>query len=74
MIIALGFKVDNDRAVQFRKWVNKIVKEYTIKGFAMDDERLKNSGSILTEKYFDELLDCIKLHVIKLNLNLKNIE
>ena len=54
MIIAVGFKVNSERAVQFRKWVNEIVKEYTIKGFAMDDERLKNSGSILTEKYFDE--------------------
>ena len=60
MIIALGFKVDNERAVQFRKWVNKIVKEYTIKGFAIDDERLKNGGSILTEKYFDELLERIR--------------
>ncbi len=60
MIIALGFKVDNKRAVQFRKWVNQIVKEYTIKGFSMDDERLKNSGSILTEKYFDELLERIR--------------
>lgn len=57
MIIALGFKVDNERAVQFRKWANGIVKEYTIKGFTIDDERLKNSGSILTEKYFDELLE-----------------
>ena len=60
MIIALGFKVDNERAVQFRKWVNEIVKDYTIKGFAIDDERLKNSGSILTEKYFDELLERIR--------------
>ena len=60
MIIALGFKVDNERAVQFRKWVNEIVKEYTIKGFALDDERLKNGGSILTEKYFDELLERIR--------------
>ena len=60
MIIALGFKVDNERAVQFRKWVNGIVKEYTIKGYALDDERLKNSGSILTEKYFDELLERIR--------------
>ena len=60
MIIAIGFKVDNERAVQFRKWVNEIVKEYTIKGFALDDERLKNSGSILTEKYFDELLERIR--------------
>ncbi len=60
MIIALGFKIDNERAVQFRKWANGIVKEYTIKGFSMDDERLKNSGSILTEKYFDELLERIR--------------
>ena len=52
--------MDNERAVQFRKWVNEIVKEYTIKGFAMDDERLKNGGSILTEKYFDELLERIR--------------
>ena len=60
MIIAIGFKVDNERAVQFRKWANEIVKEYTIKGFAMDDERLKNGGSILTEKYFNELLERIR--------------
>lgn len=59
-IIALGFKVDNERAVQFRKWANTIIKEYTIKGFSMDDERLKNSGSILTEKYFDELIERIR--------------
>lgn len=49
MIIAIGFKVDNERAVQFRKWANQIVKDYTIKGWVMDDERLKNGGSILTE-------------------------
>ena len=60
MIIALGFKIDNERAIQFRKWANGIVKEYTIKGFTLDDERLKNSGSILTEKYFDELLERIR--------------
>lgn len=60
MIIAIGFKVDNERAVQFRKWANEIVKEYTIKGFTMDDERLKNGGSILTVKYFDELLERIR--------------
>ena len=41
MIIAIGFKVDNESAVQFRTWGNEIVKEYTIKDFAMDDERLK---------------------------------
>jgi len=38
MIIAIGFKVDNDRATQFRKWANQIVKDYTIKGFVMNDE------------------------------------
>ncbi|MBU7008726.1 virulence RhuM family protein [Phosphitispora fastidiosa] len=60
MIIALGFKVNNERAVQFRKWANQIVKDYTIKGFAMDDERLKNGGSILTEQYFEEQLQRIR--------------
>ena len=60
MIIAIGFKVNSERAVQFRKWVNNIAKEYTIKGFAMDDERLKNDGSILTKKYFEEQLERIR--------------
>ena len=60
MIIAVGFKVNNQRAVQFRKWANDIVKNYTIKGWVIDDERLKNSGSMLTEKYFDELLEQIR--------------
>lgn len=60
MIIAVGFKVNNERAVQFRKWANEIVKEFTIKGWVMDDERLKNGGSILTEKYFEEQLERIR--------------
>lgn len=60
MIIAVGFKVNNERAIQFRKWANQIVKDYTIKGFAMDDERLKNGGSILTEQYFEEQLQRIR--------------
>lgn len=60
MIIAIGFKVDNEKAIQFRKWANQIVKEYTIKGFAMDDERMKNSGSILTKQYFEQLLERIR--------------
>lgn len=60
MIIAIGFKVDNERAVQFRKWANQIVKDYTIKGWVMDDDRLKNGGSILTEKYFEEQLERIR--------------
>ena len=60
MIIAVGFKVNNERAIQFRKWANKIVKDYTIKGWVMDDERLKNGGSILTVEYFDRLLEQIR--------------
>ena len=60
MIIAVGFKVDNERAIQFRKWANQIVKDFTIKGWAMDDERLKNDGSILTKKYFEEQLERIR--------------
>ena len=60
MIIAVGFKVDNERAIQFRKWANQIVKDFTIKGWVMDDERLKNDGSILTKKYFEEQLERIR--------------
>ena len=59
MIIAVGFKVNSERAVQFRKWVNQIAKEYTIKGWVIDDERLKR-GTYLTEKYFDEQLERIR--------------
>ena len=59
MIIAVGFKVNSQRAVQFRKWANGIVKDYTIKGWVMDDERLKR-GTYLTEKYFDEQLERIR--------------
>ena len=59
MIIAVGFKVNSERAVQFRKWVNTITSEYTIKGFVMDDERLKK-GTYLTDKYFDEQLERIR--------------
>ena len=59
MIIAVGFKVNSERAVQFRKWVNQIAKDYTIKGWVLDDERLKR-GTYLTEKYFDEQLERIR--------------
>ena len=60
MIIAVGFKVNNERAVQFRKWANAIVKDYTIKGWVMDAERLKNGGTVLTEQYFEEQLEKIR--------------
>lgn len=59
-IIAIGYKVNSERAVQFRKWATQIVQEFTIKGFAMDDERLKNDGTILGKKYFEEQLQRIR--------------
>jgi hypothetical protein len=59
-IIAVGYKVNSERAVQFRKWATGIVEEFAIKGYAMDDERLKSGGSVLTEKYFEEQLQRIR--------------
>jgi hypothetical protein len=59
-IIAVGFKVNNQRAVRFRVWANQIVEQYTIKGWVMDVERLKNNGTVLTQKYFDEQLEKIR--------------
>ncbi len=60
MIIAVGFKVNNERAVQFRKWANAIVKDYTIQGWVMDDERLKKGGTILTKDYFEKQLERVR--------------
>ena len=59
-IIAVGYKVNSERAVQFRKWATHIIQEFTIKGFSMDDERLKNDGTILGKKYFEEQLQRIR--------------
>ncbi|MDI1314067.1 virulence RhuM family protein [Prosthecobacter sp.] len=59
-IIAVGYKVNSERAVQFRKWASGIIESFTIKGFAMDDERLKNDGTILGKKYFEEQLQRIR--------------
>jgi len=59
MIIAVGFKVNNDRAVQFRKWAGQIVKDYTIQGWTMDVDRLKK-GHMFTDEYFDRQLQYIR--------------
>ncbi len=59
-IIAVGYKTNSERAVLFRKWATQIVQEFTIKGFAMDDERLKNDGTMLGKKYFEEQLQRIR--------------
>ena len=59
-IIAVGYKINSERAVLFRKWATQIIHEFTIKGFTMDDERLKNDGTILGKKYFEEQLQRIR--------------
>ena len=59
-IIAVGFKIENERAVQFRKWANQIVKDYTIQGWVMDVERLKAGGSVLTNEFFERQLEKIR--------------
>ncbi len=59
-IIAVGYKVNSERAVQFRKWATAIIREFTIKGYTMDDERLKNDGSVLSRQYFEEQLQRIR--------------
>ncbi len=59
-IIAVGFKIENERAVQFRKWANRIVKDYTIQGWTMDVERLKAGGSVLTEEFFERQLEKVR--------------
>ena len=58
-IIAVGFKIENERAVQFRKWANQIVKDYTIQGWTMDAERLKRGGT-LTDEFFERQLEKIR--------------
>lgn len=60
MIISVGFKVNNERAVQFRKWATAIVKDFTIQGWVMDEERLKNGGTVLTKNYFEKQLQKIR--------------
>ncbi|MGE4096295.1 MAG: virulence RhuM family protein [Candidatus Binatia bacterium] len=59
-IIAVGYKVNSERAVQFRKWATGIIEQFTIKAYVMDDERIKAGGSILTEQYFEEQLQRIR--------------
>ncbi len=59
-IIAVGYKVNSERAVQFRKWATQVIQEFTIKGYTMDDERLKNDGTVLGKKYFEEQLERIR--------------
>lgn len=59
-IIAVGYKVNSERALQFRKWATTIVEEFAVKGYTMDDQRLKSGGSVLTERYFEEQLQRVR--------------
>ena len=59
-IIAVGYKVNSERAVQFRKWATTVIEEFTIKAYVMDDDRIKSGGSILTNQYFEEQLERIR--------------
>jgi len=58
-ILSVGYRVNSTQATQFRIWASKILKEYIIKGFAMDDERLKN-GQYFGKDYFQELLERVR--------------
>ena len=59
-MLAVGYRVRSTRGVQFRQWATQVLKEYLIKGFAMDDERLKEPSRDLSSDYFDELLERIR--------------
>jgi len=59
-VLAVGYRVRSNRGMQFRQWATRVLKEYLIKGFAMDDERLKNPDRDLGADYFDELLTRIR--------------
>ena len=60
MIISVGYRVNSQKATNFRIWATKILKEYTIKGFVLDDERLKKNSNLFDKEYFDELLERAK--------------
>lgn len=59
-IISVGYRVDSIRATHFRKWATGVLKEYMIKGFAMDDERLKQGTTVFGKDYFRELLERVR--------------
>jgi hypothetical protein len=60
VIISVGYRVKSQRGTQFRIWATKVLREYIIKGFAMDDERLKQGSALFGKDYFDELLERIR--------------
>ena len=59
MVISIGFRVNSKPAIKFRTWANKVIKEYMIKGFVLNDDRFIK-GNKIDVKYFDELLERVK--------------
>ena len=59
-IISVGYRVNSTKATQFRIWATKTLKEYIIKGFAMDDDRLKQGTNLFGKDYFKELLERVR--------------
>ncbi len=60
MIISIGYRVNSKKAIKFRQWASKIIKEYMVKGFVLDDDRFLNGGKV-NKQYFEELLERIKI-------------
>lgn len=60
MIISVGYRVNSIQATRFRQWATQTLREYMIKGFVLDDERLKQGSNLLDKDYFDELLERVR--------------
>ena len=60
VIISIGYRINSKKATEFRIWATRILREYTIKGFVLDDERLKRNSGIFDRDYFDELLERVR--------------
>ena len=67
-IIAVGFRVNSSRAIQFRQWATNILKDFAIRGYVMDKERLKN-GSFFNKAYFDHLIEEIREILLRCKTN-----
>ena len=72
-IISVGYRVNSYEATQFRKWATKVLRQYLIKGFALDNERLKQGNNLFGKDYFDELLAQIRETVSYTHLTLPTI-
>ncbi len=70
-IISVGYRVNSKQATQFRIWATQTLKEYIIKGFVLDDERLKQGGQLFDKDYFDELLEHIFWLVVFSYINMR---